>query len=673
MDKLPRLFRLCGVLVLLYLVVFSAMRLGFWLAFANPHDPIGGGDLAQAFYVGMKFDLRLALLLLLPPLLLAWLRPLDPFRSRAAHYLWIGYFSLSGLGVLLFYFLDFGHFAYLKIRTDVNVLRFLDNFATSAQMMWESYPIVWLTLALLLLLALNAYAVHRLLGRFARAEQHTIGRRRRIATITAAVFLVLFGLYGKISWYPLRWSDAFFSTHAFASAVALNPLLYFYDTVAQAKHQGPRHDKRAVRTHYGWMADYLGVTQKDEASLNFQRSLQPEGTRSQQPNVVIVILESFASYKSGLSGNPLDPTPNIDRLAADGAYFENFFVPSTGTARSVFAFTTGIPDVLEGTTASSDPTLVRQHSVLSDFEGYEKFYFLGGSASWRNIRGLLSNNIEGIRIFEEGSYDAPRVDVWGISDLDLFKEANQILGGQEKPFVAVIQTSGNHRPYTIPEDNDGFVIRQESPERLSQLGFESNEEYNSYRFMDHSVGRFMTIAQESPYFDNTLFAFFGDHGITGNAGEHTGKAETQLALGLNRVPFIIYGPRLLTPSRESKVASELDVLPTLAGLAGQRYTTTTLGRDLFDKRFDGERYAFIIRHARDPQIGVIDNQGFFFQTRLNSGKSSLHRVDSDTPRRGLNKRYPERAEELERITRAYYETARWMLSHNTLKDLTEAP
>ncbi len=658
----------CAVLALIYLVVFGAMRVGFWLAFDNPHDPVSSGDLLQAFYVGTKFDLRLALLVLLPPLLLAWLRPLDPFRSRAAHYLWIGYFSLTGLGVLLFYFLDFGHYAYLKIRTDVNVLRFLDNLGTSARMMWESYPIIWITLALLALLALNAFAVHRLLSRLARSEQHTIGRRRHVATIAVTAFVVLFGLYGKLAWYPLRWSDAFFSTHAFASSVALNPLLYFYDTVAQAKSQGPRHDEQAVRAHYPWMADHLGVNHKDEAGLSFQRTLRSEGGVGERPNVVIVILESFASYKSGLSGNPLDPTPNIDHLANEGVYFENFFVPSSGTARSVFAFTTGIPDVLEGTTSSSDPTLVRQHSVLSAFEGYEKFYFLGGSASWRNIRGLLSNNVEGIRIYEEGSYTSPRVDVWGISDLDLFKEASQILAEHPEPFVAVIQTSGNHRPYTIPEDNDGFVIREESQERLTHLGFESNEEYNSYRFMDHSIGRFMELAKTSPYFDNTLFAFFGDHGIWGDAGEHTSKAETQLALGLNRVPFIIYGPRLLEPSRESKPASELDVLPTLAALAGQSYTATTLGRDLFDERFDDERYAFVIRHARDTQIGVIDGHGFFYQASVQGNRGSLHRIDADEPRRNLDQRYPERAAELGRVTRAYYETARWMLSHNVLRD-----
>ena len=80
-------------------------------------------------------------------------------------------------------------------------------------------------------------------------------------------------------------------------------------------------------------------------------------------------------------------------------------------------------------------------------------YFLGGSTSWANIRGLLTNNIKGLRIYEEQDYKSSKVDVWGISDRNLFKEANNVLKQNAKPFFAVIQTADNHRPYTIPEED----------------------------------------------------------------------------------------------------------------------------------------------------------------------------------------------------------------------------
>ena len=137
---------------------------------------------------------------------------------------------------------------------------------------------------------------------------------------------------------------------------------------------------------------------------------------------------------------------------------------------------------------------------------------IGGSASWANIRGFLSHNIEGLHLLEEGSWKAPNTDVWGLSDLDLFREAAAALTKSPKPFVAVIQTAGFHRPYTIPEDNAGFQIKQPSEAILKNYGFTGADEYNSLRFSDHSLCEFFKIARQQPWFDNTVFAIFGDHG-----------------------------------------------------------------------------------------------------------------------------------------------------------------
>ena len=186
------------------------------------------------------------------------------------------------------------------------------------------------------------------------------------------------------------------------------------------------------------------------------RRSEPRNRPARRPNVVIVLLESFAAYKTGAFGNPLDPTPRFDALAREGTLYTRFFTPTWGTARSVWATVTGLPDVETHLTATRNPLIVAQHTILNDFAGYEKLYFLGGSLSWANIRGLLAANVEGLRIFEEGSYAAPRVDVWGISDLDLFAEATRVFSATRQPFVAIVQTSGSHRPYTIPANRGGF-------------------------------------------------------------------------------------------------------------------------------------------------------------------------------------------------------------------------
>jgi len=68
---------------------------------------------------------------------------------------------------------------------------------------------------------------------------------------------------------------------------------------------------------------------------------------------------------------------------------------------------------------SRNPQAVDQHSVINDFQGYEKLYFLGGSASWANIRGLLNNNIGGLHLYEQDSYEAPKIDV-GVSAIKIY-------------------------------------------------------------------------------------------------------------------------------------------------------------------------------------------------------------------------------------------------------------
>ena len=120
-------------------------------------------------------------------------------------------------------------------------------------------------------------------------------------------------------------------------------------------------------------------------------------------------------------------------MCKQGIFFDRCFTPAYGTARGVWAVITGIPDVEYPNTASRNPAAVDQHTIINDYKGYDKFYFLGGSLSWANIRGLLTNNITGLHLYEEDSHKAKTVDVWGISDKNLFLEANGVFKEQTPP------------------------------------------------------------------------------------------------------------------------------------------------------------------------------------------------------------------------------------------------
>jgi phosphoglycerol transferase MdoB-like AlkP superfamily enzyme len=659
--NLPPRLRL-GLLVLAFLLVLmTALRVVFWFSFHGTDSPVAFGTLLKAYSLGLRFDLRLALLLVLPWLVLTRIPALDPERSTWARHFWAGHLALLACGLVFFYSFDFGHYAYLETRLDVSSLRFLLNPLISLQMMWETYPIGWSILGLVLFGLALRWALRRAVAKtFER--QVVLTRRRRILVITVTVAVYLVGLWGKLSWYPLRWSDAYFSTHRFTSDLTLNPLLYFLDTVCTAEDE--TFDEEKTRKHYAAVAAYLGVDEPDRQRLGFDRRIRPTALGTGRPNVVVILMESFAAHTTGVFGNPLQPSPHFDAAAREGLLWTRFYTPRFGTARAVFATFTGIPDTISRRTASRNPQIVNQYTIPGALEGYEKFYFLGGSANWANIRGMLAHNIEGLHIHEEGSYpDAPRVDVWGISDLHLFEEANKVLRTVDKPFFAFIHLSGNHRPYTIPEDNRGFEPRTAPEEQLHENGFHSLEEFNSFRFLDHAMGFFLKTARGEDYFENTLFFFVGDNGTPGKVAALP-VAEEVFGLGMYHTPFLIYGPGLIEEPRVFDApATQMDVMPTVAGVIGAEVVNTTLGRNLLDPRLP-EGYAFIqARRGTETEIGLL-GRDFYMLTDVDGRKPRLHAYASATPNDDLAAREPERVRAMTDLGLGLFHTSKWMMYHN---------
>jgi phosphoglycerol transferase MdoB-like AlkP superfamily enzyme len=318
----------------------------------------------------------------------------------------------------------------------------------------------------------------------------------------------------------------------------------------------------------------------------------------------------------------------------------------------VFTMLTGIPDMNPHRTASRNPLLVSQHTLVNALDGYEKYYFLNGSATWGNIRGLLANNIPDLRMFEEGDFDAPYDDTWGVSDLVLFEKAHETFSAAREPFFAFIQTSGNHRPYTIPKDRRGFELAEMDGAALRANGFDDLAAYNSLRLLDYSLESFFARARRSPYFQRTVFVMYGDHGVVSPIPTPWEK----LGLTGNHVPLVIYAPWMFEQGRRIDFAASLpDVLPTHLGLLGVPYRNTSLGRDLLALGPEDPHFAMI------GETGVLDDE---FLLRVQPGGTHLYRYRSETPTRDVHEQFPEKVAELRRLQEALYETTLYLLYHN---------
>ncbi|MCQ3000781.1 LTA synthase family protein [Pseudomonas syringae] len=622
--------------------------------------------------IGLRFDLRLAVLIMLPLALLAWFPRWNLITVPALRWVARTYLLIVLGGVGLVYVVDFGHYAYLGVRINATVLRYLEDAEISRQMVWETYPVTGITLSWFAAILLWTYALIRLERSTLDGQSQPINKVVLTSTIVVGVVAVLLALLGRVSNLnlenpiPLRWSDAYFSGNNQVAAVGINPVLFLYDTLKVGQSQ---FDETQVREHYPQVAHYLGVTKPDSAQLNFVReqAVQPykfEGERP--PNVIFVMLESLGTSAVGAYGNPLNPTPNLDKLAKESWFFKHFYVPVTGTAKTVWASITGVPDVTRQETATRNPLITRQHTLLNDFEGYQKLYMIGGNAGWANINALIHQSIDGVKLYDESHWRSPRVDVWGVSDLDLFKESDELLRSlpKDQPFFAYLQTAGNHRPFTIPKNNDGFVVHDLPLEQVQAAGSRSVEQYNAVRLLDFNIGRLMDIAKAGGYYDNTIFVFFGDHNTRISQIPHMAPAFEQLGLESNNVPLLIHAPGRLQPKVIAEAVGLADLLPTVAGMAGIPFRNGAMGRDIQQPAPEGERVVpLVLQEGTFPVIGGV-TKDFLLQMAHDGSAPTLHDLASPTPRDDVAKLHPEEFQRLESLTRGLHETARMMLYHN---------
>ncbi len=655
-----RLRYLFGTVILSW-ILFILFRVLFYCVFNEPSTDFSSHDLKRAFWMGVRFDLRLSILLTFPLLFLSMIPVVNMGRSSISRKLGKWIYGILITIIIWVYAADLGHYAYLQHRADITALSLLENPLISGQMVFESYPVIWLMIILIALCWAWIHLHNRLLNvTISRPPKYRKTSHKTLGVIFGSV-IYLFSLWGTFAQYALFWSDAFFSRDPFVSALALNPVLYFYDTTTFSETD---FDPEKVRKYYPMMSEWLGVDNPDIEELNFHRTIKSKMKRKRPPNVVIIFMESVGLNRMGLVGNPFDPTPTLDRLASDGLFFPNFYVPWVSTSRSVFTMVTGIPDVARTKTSSRNPLIRDQYSIISQFVDYDQYYMIGGSASWANIRSLITYNLKEMKLLELEDYDRPRVDVWGISDLDLFREANDQFSQREsgEPFFAIIQTAGNHRPYSIPDDNAGFEIYEEHEDSLRGAGFKSSEQYNAMRFLDHSIGKFMDLAKAEDYFENTIFVLFGDHGNADPKAEHMPADDYALRLRSYNVPFIIYGPSLGIKHRTiGTVCGLSDLLPTIAGLSGIDYQNRTLGRDILKH---DDAMVFVVNKKISPSsYGVLDDKNYIRIFRDGSG-IEFHDLNSEDPAKDVLYDNEELVMHFEEMTMGILETAKYMLYHN---------
>ena len=661
LKKIPNYIKyiFCNfVLLILFNIIF---RILFYYLFAEL-ETATSLERQTAFWLGLRFDIKLASIAIFPLALLVLIVNRRFFAYKFYRKLSYFYLIITYVVLTLFYITDFGYYDYLSLRLDAASLRFLEDLKISTQVLFESYPVFKGIFGLLIL----GYFIYRL-SKFLYNQFHNQATHFSIKLKTgyfvATILILSFSIYNSFTHYPLRWSEAFFSKNNKVNQFALNPVLYFFDSF---KFRSESVDMEEFKKYYPVIAKELNLP-KD--TISFKRKVVFPDSLKTKPNVVIVMLESVGVKPLSYYGNPINSSPVIDSLIPLSTSFSNFYVHKSGTAASVFASVTGLPDIDDINTASRNPMIINQRILFDQFEGYEKLYFLGGSANWANIRGVFQANINGLKIFEEGSYENEnRADVWGIDDYELFKESDKVLKKlheKEEPFVAYIQTATNHIPFTVPDQKESFAPLSEdaiSNDLLKKSGFKSVAQLNALRYLDFNIGRFLERAKESGYYDDTIFVFFGDHNTMMNRN-HQYTTEHDLNINLQHALFFIHGPKYIKPEVVQKNAKLIDLFPTIMHLIKEDYTNYTLGSNILDTLDNRQTSSFVYLNMKgEPTVGLLQDSMYYSRTNISKTKGLYNLKDNNLV--NIKEKYPNKAEAMDSLLNAYYHSTKYLYFNN---------
>ena len=321
-------------------------------------------------------------------------------------------------------------------------------------------------------------------------------------------------------------------------------------------------------------------------------------------NVVIVTMESLSSSYMAHGGNTRGLTPNLDRLAEQGLFLANLHATGNRTVRGLEALSLAIPP-LPGHSIiwrKHNQNLETLGAVLAD-HGYVNRFMYGGYARFDNMDAYFAGNH--YQPIDRGQFPERHRgfgNIWGVADEHLYDYALEQMDRDDasgKPFLMHLMTTSNHTPFTFPEGR--IDLPRGRP--------------GAVKYSDYAVGRFIEMARAKPWFKDTVFVLVADHCASS-------KGRVSLPPENYHIPAIVYSPAHLAPHTDTRLASQIDLVPSVLDLLGLPEHTRFMGRSVLRTYPDSGR-AFIATYQKlgyltSDQLVVLSPGRHIEDWRLNT-------------------------------------------------------
>jgi arylsulfatase A-like enzyme len=367
---------------------------------------------------------------------------------------------------------------------------------------------------------------------------------------------------------------------------------------------------------------------------------------AERPNIVLIFLDDAAYSDFHPFGKPPYPTPNVEKLAAEGVRYTQFHVPQAVCSASRASLLTGCyphHTRVVGAIGPGNPGLDPKFPIVSETlkkHGYATAHFgkwhIGDVPETRpTARGfdehaglLVSNDMwqhndwwkkhagerplpywqsGAIKIPDISSGDQKNLTAWATEGATQFIRAK----AGKQPFFLYVAHSMPHVPLYCRDEFKGKSGAGLYGDVIMEI--------------DWSVGEIMTAIREAGIEKETIILFTSDNGPWEEYGNHAGKTPFREHKGTTfeggiRSPLIVRFPQELKPGTVNDCAfSSIDFVPTLSHLTGA---------PLPEKPIDGKNIWPLMRGdngAKNPHEHYFMSTGWNLEAVMTAdGKWKLH-------------------------------------------------
>lgn len=307
--------------------------------------------------------------------------------------------------------------------------------------------------------------------------------------------------------------------------------------------------------------------------LKYGKEISGSALTDKKPNFVLIQVESLDANVINKKYNGEYVAPFLHNLSEKNVYYPYVlsYHKGGGTSDSEFSILNSIEslDSFPAIKLSSYDYPNSLVSKLSD-SGYKTMAFHGNAGTFYNRDTSLPKM--GFQDF----YDIDKMGMenvgWGAPDCDVFNFAYDTFSNSDKPFFSYVITMTSHGPFTNASNYYNNSI-------YNDIEDQGTRNYlNSISYVDKSLQDFVSKIQAN--LDNTYIIIYGDH--TPNVNTDTYK---QASFSMDNryfefVPLLVVTPDGMQYTEKSKVASFLDISPTVLKASGIQYEFKSDGQNL---------------------------------------------------------------------------------------------